>query len=666
MAEKEEVIIQIKEEGAGKTMAELRAEFKQLQNELSKTKVGTQEYNEVLKKLGSVKGDMKDLREQIALLDPGEKAVAFGRAIQGLSGGVQAATGAMALFGVESEEAQKTLVRLQAAANLAAGVQSVNELGKAFQVLKIILMENPIMLIGTIVATAAIAIYGLVQALDDTQEQIENTQNAIDEYKQSQDNATAAIENQIKVLKAQGKETIELERQKLEVIRDSIMKQIELQERLIALKGEEAEEDRKKLDELKRALNQTNTDIEVLEINHQKEVEKQRAEAHQKYLERLKEQEDALVKHYQKQTATIDFYTNEALKFANKEKDEDIKIRKESLNAKIAIIEEEIRKLYEREKKGELINKELLDTLYQQQVQLNNDLLALELEQDKRDQEREARKEQERKQRAQQTLADIQKQQDDALAVLDFNRQLQLALAQDDKQKQFEIEQNFQQQKLDLLQNYANLGLQNDDKIRQTREQMKIRELAFEVQKEKEKQIAIMQLKQNAIGNAITLSNSLFQVLNNLAVGDVNKQKQLARVKFNIDKALNIAQATMNTANAITKALTLPPPLGQIEAAIVGALGAAQIAAIATQQYREDSTPTAPSTPISSPTSAGTPTPVEPTTPTQQPLTPTGLGIQHAQTGDVEQGMIVRAYVVEQDIRDTSKKKDLIMALSGY
>lgn len=669
MAQKEEVIIQIKEEGAGKTMAELRNEFKQLQNELSKTKVGTKEYADTLRKLGEVKGEMKDLREQIQLLDPGEKAVVFGRAIQGIAGGVQAATGAMALFGVESEEAQKTLVQLQAAANLTAGVQSVMELGKAFQALKIIMMENPIMLIGTIVAAAAVAIYGLVQALDDTEEQIANTKKAIEQYKQAQDNATASIDNQIKVLKAQGKETFELEKQKLEVTRDSIMKQIELQERLIALKKEDNEEEKKRLDELKRTLAQTNTDIEVLEINHQKEIEKQRAEEHQKYLDRLKEQEEAIIKSYQKRQSTIDFYTNEALKFANKEKDEDIEIRRQALDARIALIEEEMAKLDERKKKGILINKELTDELYQQWVQLNNELLALELEQDKRKQDREALAEQQRQEQAQKTLADIQKQQEDAIAVLEYNKQLQLALAQDDKQKQFEIEQNFQQQKLDLLQNYANLGLQNDEKIRQTKEQMKIRELAFEVQKEREKQAAIMQLKQNAVANAITLSNSVFQVLNNLAQGDVKKQKELARVKFNIDKALNITQATMNTYTAVTKALaSMPPPLNAIQAAIIGALGLAQVTAIVSQQYQEQGTATAPSTPStpSTPTSAGTPTQVEPTAPTQQPLSPTGLSIGHSQQGDVAEGMIVRAYVVEQDIRDTSKKKDVIMALSGY
>ncbi|HMA77801.1 MAG TPA: hypothetical protein VKP88_01520, partial [Candidatus Paceibacterota bacterium] len=56
------------------------------------------------------------------------------------------------------------------------------------------------------------------------------------------------------------------------------------------------------------------------------------------------------------------------------------------------------------------------------------------------------------------------------------------------------------------------------------------------------------------------------------------KKKELARKEFQRNKALNIAQATMDTASAIAQAL---PNL--VLAGIVGALGAAQIAGIASQ-----------------------------------------------------------------------------------
>ena len=58
------------------------------------------------------------------------------------------------------------------------------------------------------------------------------------------------------------------------------------------------------------------------------------------------------------------------------------------------------------------------------------------------------------------------------------------------------------------------------------------------------------------------------------------------RQAFEAAKAFNIANAIMNTALAVTKALTtLPPPFNFIAAATVAAAGFAQVAAIRSQQY---------------------------------------------------------------------------------
>jgi hypothetical protein len=59
------------------------------------------------------------------------------------------------------------------------------------------------------------------------------------------------------------------------------------------------------------------------------------------------------------------------------------------------------------------------------------------------------------------------------------------------------------------------------------------------------------------------------------------EEKRIKREAAQRDKALAIFTAVINTAKAVTSALTAPPPFGQILAAIVGALGAAQIALIA-------------------------------------------------------------------------------------
>lgn len=59
------------------------------------------------------------------------------------------------------------------------------------------------------------------------------------------------------------------------------------------------------------------------------------------------------------------------------------------------------------------------------------------------------------------------------------------------------------------------------------------------------------------------------------------KRKQIARQEAQAQRNLNIFEATINTANAVTKALTAGPIAGPILAAVIGGLGLAQIAAIA-------------------------------------------------------------------------------------
>ncbi len=63
------------------------------------------------------------------------------------------------------------------------------------------------------------------------------------------------------------------------------------------------------------------------------------------------------------------------------------------------------------------------------------------------------------------------------------------------------------------------------------------------------------------------------------------KKRKVEREQALIKKGQAIAEATINTAVAVTKALAVPPPLGPILAVSYGVLGAAQIALIAAQKF---------------------------------------------------------------------------------
>lgn len=80
-----------------------------------------------------------------------------------------------------------------------------------------------------------------------------------------------------------------------------------------------------------------------------------------------------------------------------------------------------------------------------------------------------------------------------------------------------------------------------------------------------------------------TIASSLGTVAEALqnADGATDEQRLAA---FEAAKAIAVAQAIVNTAQGITAALTLPPPLGEIAAATVAAAGAAQVAVISSTE----------------------------------------------------------------------------------
>jgi hypothetical protein len=63
----------------------------------------------------------------------------------------------------------------------------------------------------------------------------------------------------------------------------------------------------------------------------------------------------------------------------------------------------------------------------------------------------------------------------------------------------------------------------------------------------------------------------------------IERRAKFAIMLFNMEKAASIAEVAMNTAEAVTKALTYGPILGPVLASIAGATGAAQAAVVASQ-----------------------------------------------------------------------------------
>ena len=82
------------------------------------------------KKVGAIKDAIQDAGEQAKLFDPGSRFQALTTAASTAAGGVAAVQGAMALFGKESDDVAKTLVKLQGAMALSQGLSQLKDIGK--------------------------------------------------------------------------------------------------------------------------------------------------------------------------------------------------------------------------------------------------------------------------------------------------------------------------------------------------------------------------------------------------------------------------------------------------------------------------------------------------------------------------------------------------------
>jgi hypothetical protein len=145
-----------------KSLSDLRNEFKDIQKQLSGLTPGTEEYINALKRLGQVKDDIGDLKDEInAFAGADKKIAAVTNVVGGLAGGFQAAQGAAALFGADNEALNETMVKLQATMAITQGIQGLAGMGDSLKAVGNLLKSTTI---GTYLATAAQRVYNAVMA----------------------------------------------------------------------------------------------------------------------------------------------------------------------------------------------------------------------------------------------------------------------------------------------------------------------------------------------------------------------------------------------------------------------------------------------------------------------------------------------------------------------
>lgn len=113
---------------------QLKKEIKDFEAAAIKAGEGTAEFARNIALAGQKKAQLKDLKEAISALDPDAVAKSFLGLASSVAGGFTVAQSAIALTGSKSEDLEKTLLKVQAAQGLLAGLQQLantsDELGK--------------------------------------------------------------------------------------------------------------------------------------------------------------------------------------------------------------------------------------------------------------------------------------------------------------------------------------------------------------------------------------------------------------------------------------------------------------------------------------------------------------------------------------------------------
>jgi len=335
MTIKAAVELEVKQPNLKGFKAELRELTLEAQNAVTQFGEFSPEAQSAERRLAALRDRMEDFNDRVAAVNP-DKFAQINTVVSGVARGFQAAQGAMALFGTESEDLQKTLVKLQGAMALAEGLEGLGKIQQQFGAIAGTIKTNLVTafttLRGAIIATGigALAItLGLVAAnFDKVKTAILETfpfiekfgkflgnivqkftdfvgitsasDRALEKFNKTTENRLLMLDREIAVLQAQGKEfeVFAKQREKLQIQLDQARKNFgknsekewgkiigDTKNALMVLQIEEdkflKDQRQKRLDELRKQRED--------EKKHREQLEKDLSELHRKGLQQRSE-----------------------------------------------------------------------------------------------------------------------------------------------------------------------------------------------------------------------------------------------------------------------------------------------------------------------------------------------------------------------------------------
>jgi hypothetical protein len=296
MAQNLDLNINVNTNQADSSVGSLKKQLREAQAEVTalaeKFGATSKEAIEAAKRAAILRDRIGDAKALVDAFNPDAKFKALTASLSGVAGGFGAVQGAMVLFGKESEDVQKTLLKVQSAMAISQGLQSVGESIDSFKQLGAVIRTQVVgafsTLRGAIIATGVGALLvgvGLLIANFEKVKQVINdlfpslgefankiklivqgftdfigltseAARAQDNLKLALETSNKAIDNQIKILEAQGGKENEIYEQK----------KIRINNQIKLVKGSTQEELQARAD--------LNTELQVLELNEANRIKK--------------------------------------------------------------------------------------------------------------------------------------------------------------------------------------------------------------------------------------------------------------------------------------------------------------------------------------------------------------------------------------------------------
>ncbi len=126
-AAKENIVIDVTVDtgDATKSISGIEDRIEELTAQRNELQIGTEAFEKVSREIQGLEQDIKGVELQFEALDMEQKMTAGTDAVVGLAGGFMAAQGAASLFGVESENLEKSLQKMAAAMSISMGLRDM-------------------------------------------------------------------------------------------------------------------------------------------------------------------------------------------------------------------------------------------------------------------------------------------------------------------------------------------------------------------------------------------------------------------------------------------------------------------------------------------------------------------------------------------------------------